>query len=275
MQKNFNQCTELTAGIPFYKEVNFEELKSSINSIVSQTLLPVELHLIQDGPVSERIETLINNYVQSYEWIRHIKIEENQGLPYALNLSILLSSTKYYARMDADDISHIERFEKQIAYMEKNLDVEILGSWAFEFENDPINEKCSLYRVPIDYQEMDKWLHYRNPIIHPSVMFRKKVFAKIGLYNATSKTGAKDLELWIKAFKAKVVVRNLNDPLLYYRCSQVNERRSKMIRTLRQAKVRFQYLTFSPKLNLLKVSSILFRLLPPKIRNWGYKNLRK
>lgn len=265
----------VTVGIPFYAGVEIEHLRIAVDSIFSQSLPAQEIHLIQDGSVSKEVEELISIYIQSHKNVKHLMIECNRGLPYALNLSILSTSTNYYARMDADDVSHPDRLKKQVEFLEKNPDVDILGTWALEFEHDYKNETGFLKKVPTESNQIQEWLHYRNPLIHPSVMFRRNVFAKIGLYDANSSTGAKDLQLWIRAVKRQVVIKNLSEPLLYYRCSGAINRRSRLDRVLRQAKVRYQYHTLSPKLNLLKTSAILFRLMPQVIKEWGYKNLRR
>ena len=138
-----------------------------------------------------------------------ILIELNKvGLPTALNTSIKKTKTKYYARMDADDISHPKRLETQIDYLEKNTEIEILGTWAIEFNNEEELLNGFVKKLPSDMKSIKKIFHYRNPLIHPSVVFKMTVFKKIGFYNPNYKTD-QDLELWARALKLNIKLTNI------------------------------------------------------------------
>jgi glycosyltransferase involved in cell wall biosynthesis len=267
-----NVQPNITVGIPFYKGSNVAHLRSAIDSILGQNLTVKEIHLIQDGSVSKTLEELIKEYTGTYPHVQHLLISQNMGLAHALNISILNSSSKYYARMDSDDIAHPERFRKQIEFLENNLDIDILGTWAFVFEDEIPSENCSIRIMPVRNQEIHNLFHYQNPLIHPSVMFRRSVFAKTGLYNIEFRSEC-DLELWARALKLRIGISNLSEPLLYYRNTGVIGRRSAALG--QQIKARYQYNTLSIKLNILKVMSLVFRILPYKIQVWGYKNFKK
>ncbi len=103
-------------------------------------------------------------------------------------------------------------------------------------------------------------------------MFRRSVFAKIGLYNVEFRL-EEDLELWARALKLRVGISNLSEPLLYYRNTGVLARRSAALG--QQIKARYQYNTLSVKLNILKVMSLVFRILPYNMQVWGYKKFKK
>ena len=127
--------------------------------------------------------------------------------------------------MDSDDICHPDRIRKQLEYMKSHPDICILGTWISEFYND------SIFNEALDYKKADKHsyvvktpenlddirqkFHYRNPICHVTVMFRRDVFAIIGLYNADYRR-TQDLELWSRALK-DVGIANLQEPLVYVR----------------------------------------------------------
>tara|TARA_B100001029_G_C15005437_1_gene420806 strand:+ start:434 stop:1234 length:801 start_codon:yes stop_codon:yes gene_type:complete len=262
---------EITIGIPFYSETNQLQLETAVNSIVNQTIEPKLIHLIQDGPVNKSLKKLVEDYDKKYPNIKILELPK-KGLPYALNQSIELANTKYYARMDSDDISFNSRLEKQIKFLEENPSIDILGTWAIEFENN-ILEKGFINKKPDSEKKIFEYFHYMNPLIHPSVVFRMSVFGKIGLYNEKFYT-AQDLELWSRALKNKIKISNIQEPLLYYRVDGRNKRRSSFPAILRQIKARYALKTFSIKLNILKLSSIILRLLPGRIKDWAYKNLR-
>ncbi len=261
----------ITVGIPFYSETNQLQLEAAINSIISQTIEPELIHLIQDGPVNKSLKKLVENYDKKHPNIKVLELPK-KGLPYALNQSIELANTKYYARMDSDDISFDDRLEKQIKFLEENPNIDILGTWAIEFK-DNIVKKGFINKKPDSEKKIFEYFHYMNPLIHPSVVFRMSVFEKIGLYNENFYT-AQDLELWSRALKNKIKISNIQEPLLYYRVDGRNKRRSNFSAILRQIKARYALKTFSIKLNILKLSSIILRLLPGRIKDWAYKNLR-
>ena len=104
-------------------------------------------------------------------------------------------------------------------------------------------------------------------------MFRVDVFKTIGYYNENLNSD-QDLELWGRAIQSGIKIGNIQKPLLYFRTEGRQKRRSKFSAIKRQIIARYSYNTLSVKLNILKIVSILFRLLPEKIRLWGYKNIR-
>ena len=190
---------------------------------MAQTLCPDEVHLIQDGLIPEELNKLVESYVKSFPHVKHLVIENNAGIAYAINYSLLNTLSTYYARMDSDDIAHPQRLEKQVTYLDEHQDIDILGTWAIEFEKDPFSEKCFIRQLPTEQSDIEAMFHYRNPFVHPAVVFRRSVFAKIGLYNI--KFVDEDLELWSRAFQKKVKTANLSEALLYYRFSGSSKRR--------------------------------------------------
>ena len=261
----------ITVGIAFHSATIASQFCEAIDSILNQTLLPSELHLIQDGPVQDELIEIVNDYIKSASFIKHIPLSQNLGLSHAINISILNTTSKYYARMDSDDISMPDRLQKQVFFLEENQDIDIVGGWAKEFETSSNLEGGFIRKVPCLRTDMEKVLHYRNPLIHPTVVFRRSVFAKIGLYDVMFRM-EEDLELWTRAFKAQVGITNLPEILLYYRFTNSVTRRSAAVRY--QIRARYKYNTYSLKLNLLKFMSISLRFLPGRVQIWAYKNLR-
>ena len=263
----------VTVGIPFFSATLADQFRLSVDSILCQTLQPDVVHLIQDGPVSDDVSALAEGYCASHPNVERIVIPAWRGLPYALNVSILRTWTPYYARMDADDISHPDRLRRQVSFLEEHPHTDILGTWVMEFAQDPFREQGFLKRLPTEPGQIEAFFHYRNPLAHPSVMFRRSVFARIGLYDCEFATD-QDLALWARALKMRVGIANLPEVLLFHRAAALANKRSGIRRVYRQARARFSYNTWSPTLNLLKVSALLFRLLPEPVRVWGYRRLR-
>lgn len=263
----------ITVGIPFHHGSCAEHFELAIDSMLSQTLRPYRIHLIQDGPVSAELETLVSRYVEAHSEIEHLVIEENGGLPNALNMSISQTETPFYARMDSDDISHPQRLETEARYLAENPTVDIVGSWALEFHEAPDEEGTFLRKLPTERPGIARRFHYRCPFVHPSVMFRMGVFAEIGMYDPWW-ANAQDYELWSRALKRGVGVANIAEPLLYLRVNGKVAKRSRMIDVVRQARAMYRYNTWSPVANTMKICALLFRFLPSRVREWAYRHVR-
>ena len=263
----------ITVGIPFYIGSNPKYFNLAIKSILEQTLCPTKIHLIQDGEINKALNDIVYHYKSNYPKLIDVIKLSKKGLPSALNQSIKQTYTKYYARMDSDDISLKDRLEVQVNFLEENPNIEILGSWAYEFENDYDKENLFLNKTPNSIKEIEEYFHYRNPLIHPSTVFKMSVFKRIGFYNEKMYTD-QDLELWGRALRSKVNICNIQKPLILLRIENRLIRRSQLSAIKRQIIIRYSYNTSSFKLNVLKLAAIILRVLPLKLRKWSYRNLR-
>ncbi len=185
-----------------------EWLRESIESILNQTFGDFEFIIINDGSTNNA-EDVILSYKD--ERIKYIK-QENQGLAKSLNTGLNIAKGEYIARMDSDDISLPERFEKQVKFLDKNKDISILGTW---FERFPQKE---IIKHPSNIKYLD--LLQRCYIGHPTVMFRRAEFEKYNLkYNPEYL--CEDYELWSRAI-SYFRIANLPEILLKYRWSGEN-----------------------------------------------------
>ncbi len=121
----------VSIGMPVF---NCEKtLKSSVQSILNQTYHNWELILIDDGSKDDTLE--IAKSFQD-DRIKIISDGLNQQLPSRLNQAIALSSGKYFARMDGDDISYPERLQLQVAYLEEHPEIDLLGTATIRIDAD-------------------------------------------------------------------------------------------------------------------------------------------
>lgn len=128
----------------YYKEKP-EWLDCSINSMMNQIVSPSEFVIVEDGPLNENLDKVIESYVRKYpEIFKIVKIETNKGLGLALQRGILECENEFIARMDSDDYSCPERIKKQFEIFNKFPDLDLVGTNVNEFEKD-INEiSCSV-----------------------------------------------------------------------------------------------------------------------------------
>ncbi|MCF7807596.1 MAG: glycosyltransferase [Candidatus Marinimicrobia bacterium] len=262
----------ITVGIPYHQGTQPEHLRQSIESVLNQTLLPKRLILIQNGDVSEAIRAVALSASSDLVKIDHLFVEA-QGLPIALNESIRQTRTKYYARMDSDDIAMPERFALQYNFLESNPDISILGGWAREFSTEEGPAQGSLKEMPTDKNLMHEWFHYRNPFIHSTIMFRMSIFRELGYYDERFTTD-QDLQLWGRAIKHGTGIANIPEALIYFRTDNMLAKRSRLDAVWRQIKARYAVWTPSIRLNILKIAALFFRLTPKSFRAMGYKYFR-
>ena len=120
----------------------------SLNSVFSQTRPPSEVVLVQDGPLTKELDSVITSFISQYPSIfKVVKLSTNQGLGKALNEGLKYCSYDYVARMDTDDIAKPCRFERQLAVFEKNCNIDVVGSWLEEFEGN-VNNVLSTRKLP-------------------------------------------------------------------------------------------------------------------------------
>ncbi|MDQ3534128.1 MAG: glycosyltransferase [Bacteroidota bacterium] len=200
----------ITVLMPVYNAEKY--LKEAIDSILNQTHLDFEFLIIDDGSTDSSIE-IINSYNDSR--IRLVQNEQNFGITYSLNRGIHLASNELIARMDADDISHPTRLEKQYMYAQKYPEIALISAWIRRISSDGKFEKISGLDTYDIYYTL---LFSPRGIYHPVVMFRKSAVLDVGMY---SKKYAEDFNLWCKMIK-KYRFHVIPEPLLDYRSSETS-----------------------------------------------------
>ena len=135
-----------------YKNDNPAFLDESLQSIADNTLLPQEIVLVKDGILTPELENVIESWREKLP-LKIVGYEENRGLGYALNYGLDFCEAELVVRMDSDDISYANRFEKQIKYMEGNPDIALSSGYISEFNDSKMMPK-SIRRVPLLYEEI-------------------------------------------------------------------------------------------------------------------------
>lgn len=201
---------KVSVGIPIYNASLY--LDDAIKSIMAQTYKKWELILINDGSLDSSLD--IAKYYESLDSrIRVISDGENKKLPFRLNQLVYESKGEYIARMDADDVMHPQRLEKQLSFLEENRNYDLVSSGLISIDNQ--NEVKGFRCVNQLYDDFSSpSLGY--PIVHPSVMARKSWYER-NLYSLEYPR-AEDFELWTRAIiKKDFNMAVLPDLLLYYR----------------------------------------------------------
>lgn len=182
-------------------------LEEAVKSILNQTYRNFEFIIIDDASTDSSW-----GYLKSLKdrRIKLIKNEKNLGLASSLNKGIKAARGDYVARMDADDISLPQRFEKQINFFKAHKDYILVGSQVIWVDKN--NNLISGFDTPLKDEDIRKKLIIRNQFHHATVMFRRSDIEKLGAYR-DNLNGIEDYDLWFRVIK-KGKVANLPERLV-------------------------------------------------------------
>jgi len=189
-------------------------LDKAINSILHQTFDDFEFLIVCDNPHNDEALGIINNYARKDSRIRIIINKKNLGLASSLNNALKITKGFYVARMDADDISDLTRIEKQVQYLNNNIDVDILSA-----NIELINEDDQLLRKGMEIIDNNKFisksLDYINIMNHPTWIVKKSVY--LALHGYRDLQAAQDYDFLLRARSKGFKFGILNEHLLKYR----------------------------------------------------------
>jgi len=203
----------ITCIMPAYNAEKY--IKEAIESILNQTYSDFEFIIIDDGS-SDNTPNIIEEYANKDGRIVYLANEENKGISYTRNRGLAAAKGKYIAVMDADDIAEVERFEKQVEYMEENEDIGVLGSAHIIINEN--NENGQTVVMPAEDREIRVYALHGSPISNPTAMIRKSVIDENNLRYDEEYDGAEDYELWQRMTK---ITKFHNLPEVFMRCRQV------------------------------------------------------
>jgi glycosyltransferase involved in cell wall biosynthesis len=172
-------------------------LLSAIESILKQTLTDFELIIINDHSTDISADIINSLNDARIKYIDNASI----GIAPALNTGINHAKCKYIARMDADDISYPTRLEKQLAFLEKNPEIDVVSCLVKHMSIAEGNQQGYATHIEWLNSFISSEEHYTNrfidaPVAHPSVFFRKSLIDSYGTY--TLATVPEDFELWLR-----------------------------------------------------------------------------
>lgn len=195
-----------------YHKENPLYLRAALDSIFYQTLLPTEVILVEDGSLTDELESVISSY--NIPYMKIIKLPCNKGLSNALNEGLKYCNCEYVGRMDSDDICIPNRFEVQMSYLEKHPEIDVIGAFATVI--DEVGNTSSLMKVPLTHHNISR-LVWTCPFIHPTVVYKKSKICEVGGYDMNAGIRQDDYDLWLRCAQAHFQFDNIDKSLLYYR----------------------------------------------------------
>jgi glycosyltransferase involved in cell wall biosynthesis len=164
-----------------------------------QTVKPSEIVLVQDGKLTDELYEIIGIWENKLEGIlKVISLEKNIGTGGAKKIGVENCKYEFIAVMDTDDISTPQRFEKQLEFLEKNPEIDVVGTYIREIDKEEEVVK-ELVKFPLTHDALYDFFAKRDPLAHPTTMFRKSFFDKVGSYRNDLHL-AEDTLLWYDGF---------------------------------------------------------------------------
>ncbi len=253
-------------------------LKDALESVVDQTVKANEIIIVEDGPLTEELNEVLDRFQKKYSVIKRYPLKENIGLGGALNFGIQYAENELIARMDTDDIAVKNRFELQLQAFAKEPKLGIIGGHVAEFVDTP--DVVTAYRkVPLNSADIHKFARRRSPFNHPTVMYKKSVIQQLDGYDSTA-IRIEDYDLWLRALSSDVLCVNLDVTLLKYRANPEAIKRRKSFSSLKShvtARRRFYksgYISYSDLAYGITTQIILY-FLPVKTANRLFQRIAR
>jgi glycosyltransferase involved in cell wall biosynthesis len=203
---------EVSVILPFF---NAEKtLSKAIESILNQTYPNFELLLI-DNNSTDQSGWMAKKFAGQDSRIKIFK-ERNNGVAHAMNCGLKNSSGRFLGRMDADDISFADRFEKQVKFLKENPDTGMVGSGVKYVSNQNNTEGFQRF---VDWvnsfytaEEIEINRFIEIPVVNPTILFRREVYEKYG--GCIQGDFPEDYEMLLRFLEAGIKMEKLNEPLL-------------------------------------------------------------
>ncbi len=221
---------EFSVLMSVYKKENPDYLRVALDSVFNQTFKSNDVVLIEDGELTTELEEVITEYEKKYKELNVIRFKNNRGLGPALNDGIVRCKNNYVARVDTDDECEKNRFECQIKYLINNPEVDVVGCNMNEYDAD-LKNVISIKSVPEHHNDIKKYLKKRNPINHPTVMYKRDKVLEVKGYEDYKYF--EDYYLWAKMMKNGCIFYNIQENLYKFRAGSSMFQRRGGIKYLR------------------------------------------
>jgi len=262
--------------ISVYEKDYPEHFRLALQSVIDQTVSPDELLIVGDGPLTDSLRSVIDDFRSEYpEIIRVVQFETNQGLGSALQTGVEECTHDIVARMDADDVAVRDRFERQLKHLSSNSDVDVVGGYIGEFQDDP-EEIDQVREVPVESDDVESFSRFRCPTNHPTVMFRRGSVLEAGNYR--SLRSQQDYELWMRMLSQGYTIENLPEVLVRCRAGEdLYNRRGGLEYAQLEYSLQREFLQLGVITRFEFIRNLLLRIparfIPNKLRGVVYKIL--
>ena len=188
-------------------------LRESIDSILAQTYTDWEFIICNDCS-NDGTQIILDEYAAKYPG-RFILLrnDENKHLAYSLNRCLEKAAGDYVARMDGDDLSAPDRFEKQVAFLKAHPECDLVGTAMQRFSSEGL---ADIYYKP--EAPNGDYMKKTVPFNHATILTYRRVYEQLNGYTVAPRTErGQDYDLWFRFFHAGFCGRNMPEALYYVR----------------------------------------------------------
>lgn len=240
-------------------------LRQSIESILNQTFNDFEFIICDDCSTDKEVLQILDEYAEVDSRIIVIHNEKNSGLAASLNNCIEIAKGEYIARQDDDDISHPDRLQIEVEFLDENTQYAIVGCNLLLFDDNGIWGERKHTEIP-----GKKDFIYGSQFAHPATLIRRDILNKIGNYLVSKITRrTEDYELYMRLYAHGYVGYNLQMFLYDYYESSITYKQQKFKYRIDEFRVRyrgFKSLGLLPKYFIYCFKPIISGLTPKWIK---------
>lgn len=199
--------SDFSVLLAVYKNDDTILFRKALASIFANSLQPNELVVVADGPLTEDLLSIIDEFSVKHP-LRLVQLPQNVGLAIALNAGLSTILSKYTVRADADDFNHPVRFELLVAKLREGFD--LVGSAIQEVNKS--GTEIAFRSCPLTEGAIRQFVRKRNPFNHMTVGFRTAAVLEVGGYPSIHLK--EDYALWAKLLANDCRVCNLGAVLV-------------------------------------------------------------
>jgi glycosyltransferase involved in cell wall biosynthesis len=197
----------ISVVLPVYNGERY--LAEAIDSVLAQTHRSLELVVVDDGS-SDGTPSVLEGYGDRILRLR----QENLGPGAARNAGLARAAGDFISFMDADDVLHPEKLEKQLATLEANPTADMCNAYVQNFWIEELQD---------ERQQLSGWTMARPQLgyLLQGILVRRSVFARVGAFDDGLRV-ANDTDWFVRASERGMVMQSLDEVLLYRRIHKTN-----------------------------------------------------
>ena len=212
-----------------YAKENPEHFSQCLDSILAQTVLPNELIIVKDGPLTEGLESVLRSLSFPNE-LKIVALPENLTQGPARAEGVKAAMHDWVAVIDSDDVCRPDRFEKQLEMIKSDPRLGLIGGQIAEFKDNP-DSSISCRMVPVSQNDIAVFAKRRNPFNSMTVLFKRDLALRAGNYGYFP--WFEDYDLWARMIKNGAICANHPDVLVDARVGSGMYRRRRGVSYIR------------------------------------------
>lgn len=245
-------------------------LRLAVESILDQSYEYFEFIICDDCTTSKNTIDELKAIEKLDKRIILLHNSKNEGLAHSLNNCLQIANGEFVARMDDDDISHFNRFEKQISYLKTHPSIDFVGCGINLINNEGVWGSLFNKKMPTKEDFL-----FATPFTHPTIMVRKKVYDEVNGYSVEKRTKrTEDYDLFMRMYAKGFQGDNIQEILFDYCLDENGYRKQKFRYRIDEVVIKhrgFKRLGLLPKGYLYLLKPLISGILPQKVKKLIFK----